>query len=112
MSFILDHPVGTYDRERLRTRLTTDAIRSQLHPMMARDERPNSTDLLALSWRVAEPLVTPTPVEAEFLARSQCAELDATLIFGDDTAAARRFESHPQVQWKLQNLRRHLGRSG
>lgn len=111
MSFILDHPVETYDRARLGTRLSTGAVESQLHPMLVPDERPESAALLERAWRVVEPLVTPTPEEAEFLQRSQQADIDTTLIFGEDVEAARRFESHPQVQWKLQNLRRHLSRS-
>lgn len=109
MSFILDHPVATYDRDRLNGRLTTDAIESQLHPMLAGDDRPDPAELVALAWSVAEPLVTLSPREAEFAARAQRADLDATLIFADDAEAARRFELHPQVMWKLQNLRRHLG---
>jgi hypothetical protein len=110
MSFILDHPVATYDRNRLNARLTTHAIESQLHPMLARDDRPDPQGLLMGAWGVAGPLVALGLGEAEFVARAQRADLDAALIFGDDSDAARRFESHPQVMWKLQNLRRHLGR--
>jgi len=110
MSFILDHPVTTYDRKRLSARLTTDAIKQQLHPMLARDDRPDPAGLLALAWKIAEPLTTLTAEESMFVARAQRAELEAALIFGDDGEAARRYQSHPQVIWKLQNLRRHLGR--
>lgn len=110
MSFILDHALETYDLDRLRTRLTTGAIETQLHPMLTRDDRPDPAGLLSLAWKIAEPLVTLTADERTFGERAQRADLDAALIFGDDGEAARRFESHPQVMWKLQNLRRHLGR--
>lgn len=110
MSFILDHPVATYDRTRLNARLTTDVIESQLHPMLARSDRPDPGELVARAWNVAEPLVTLNPGEAEFVARAQRADLDAKLIFADDAEAARRFETHPQVTWKLQNLRRRFDR--
>lgn len=78
--------------------------------MLTRDDRPDAAGLLALAWDTAEPLVSLSTEESTFVARAQRADLNAAMIFGDDGEAARRFESHPQVMWKLQNLRRHLGR--
>jgi len=110
MSFILNHPVTTYDRNRLTTRLTSGMIASQLHPMLARNDRPDPSELLGLAWEIAGPLLTLTAAERAFVERAHRTDLDAGMIFGDDGEAARRFESHPQVVWKLENLRRHLGR--
>ena len=45
MSFILDHPLATYDQNRLRARLTADAIEAQLHPTLTRDDRPDPATL-------------------------------------------------------------------
>lgn len=109
MSFILDHPVETYHRARLSARLTPAAIESQLHPMLALGNRPEPAALLEAAWSVAEPLLSLDPGEAEFAARAQKADLNAALIFAEDAEAARRFERHPQVVWKIQNLRRRLG---
>jgi len=110
MSFMLDHPVWNYDRARVSARLTSHAIESQLHPMLTRNDRPDAAELFELAWNVAGPLVTPTPREAEFTAHAQQAKLDPSLIFGNDTNAAQRFMTHPQVMWKLENLRRHRER--
>jgi hypothetical protein len=109
MSCILDHPIATYDFDRLKSRLTAEVIESQLHPMLTRGDRPDPGELLATAWHVAQPFVTLRPAEAEFASRMQRAELNVSLIFGDDDKAARRFETHPQVMWKIQNLRRHIG---
>jgi len=110
MSFILDHPLPTYDRNRLGTRLSPDAVETQLHPMLTGDDRPDAAELLRDAWQVAEPLMALTAREATFVERAQQADLDARLIFDDDDEA-QRFASHPQVTWKLHNLRRHLGRA-
>lgn len=110
MSFILDHPLPTYDRNRLGRRLSPDAVETQLHPMLTGDDRPDAAELLRDAWRVAEPLMALTAREATFVERAQQADLDARLIFDDDDEA-QRFASHPQVTWKLHNLRRHLGRA-
>ena len=109
MSFILDHPVATYDENRLRARLTSDAIETQLHPTLTRDDRPDPAKLFGVAWDVVEPLMSPTADERSFIARAERADLQADLIFSDDRETAERFESHPQVVWKLWNLRRHLG---
>ena len=85
-------------------------IASQLHPMLARNDRPDPSELLGLAWAIAGPLVTLTADETAFVERAHRADLDARMIFGNDGEAARRFEFHPQVVWKLENLRRHLGR--
>ena len=110
LSFILDHPLETYDRTRLERRLTSDAIESQLHPMLAAGDRPDPAALLAQAWSVVESLVTLMPAEAEFIRRAQKADIDASLVFPDHPDDARRFETHPQVVWKLRNLQQHLAR--
>lgn len=109
MSIILDHELATYDRARLGERLTSHAIATQLLPMLASDDRPDTARLFARAWGIAEPLLTLTAAEESFVTRAQRGDLDAALIFGDDSDAAGRFSSHPQVMWKMQNLRRHLG---
>lgn len=109
MSFILDHPLATYDWSRLSVRLNPEMTERQLRPMLTRDDRPESEGLLEKAWRVAEPLTNLTGDEAEFAARAQRAELHPALIFRDDEASAQRYLSHPQVVWKLRNLRKHLG---
>ena len=109
MSFILDHPVATYDENRLRARLTSDAIETQLHPTLTRDDRPDPAKLFGVALDVVEPLMSPTADERSFIARAERADLQADLIFSDDRETAERFEYHPQVVWKLWNLRRHLG---
>lgn len=110
MSFILDHPVTTYDRDRLSARLATDIIERQLHPMLARANRPDPSTLLERAWEIVEPLVTLTADESAFLTRAHRADVDAAQIFVGDDDSARRYRSHPQVEWKLQNLQRHLRR--
>jgi len=112
MSFILDHPLGTCDRVRLGAHLSSEMTESQLHPMLAHDDRPDPVGLLERAWGPAGNLVKLSLAETAFVERAQRADLDAALIFVDDAGAARRFTSPPQVMWKLQNLKKHLGLAG
>lgn len=108
MSIILDRPLAHYARDRLAARLTVDAIKSQLHPMLGLASRPEPAELADGAWRVAAPLLSTERSEAEFLNLAMSGTLAPQLIFAEDTESAARFTSHPQVAWKMQNLLRHL----
>ena len=108
MSIILDRPLVHYDRSRLAARLTADAIQSQLHPMLDLASRPAPEVLADGAWQVTMTLLSLAPSESEFLQLALSGTLAPHLIFAEDSAAAARFTNHPQVTWKMQNLRRHL----
>jgi hypothetical protein len=110
MSFILDHSLTSYRAEVLEARCSARGFEVQLHPMLVGGHRPQSGDLLAMAWDVISPLMQMTAAESEFLRRSEGAVLEAGMIFGQDAEAIVRFERHPQVEWKLRNLRTRLGR--
>ncbi|MDZ4753323.1 MAG: hypothetical protein SGJ11_02355 [Phycisphaerae bacterium] len=76
MSFILDHGLETYGQDRLRERLATSTIESQLHPMLSRGERLEPGELFAKAWSVVGPLVRLTESEAEFARRAQQADFE------------------------------------
>lgn len=109
MSIILDRPLDHYDRDRLMGRLTANAIESQLHPMLRVDCRPDPAALVEAAWQVTTTLLSRTPAEAEFLRLAMSGILAPQLVFGDDTESSARFLAHPQVAWKVRNLRLHLG---
>ncbi len=110
LSAILDHPLASYDRERLEERVTDRAIAGQLVPMLAADEAPRAHVLVERAWRVVGAFVTLEPAEDEYIAAIQRGELRTDLLFPGDPEAAARIAEHPAIQWKLLNVRKHLAR--
>ena len=54
------------------------------------------------------PLVKPDDAEREYLDRVNAGELSPELLFPDDNEIADRVKRHPALQWKIENVRRHL----
>ena len=107
LSATLDHPVTTYNRERLATQFSERTIREQLLPMLVASETPDSSGLVERAWSVVEPLLDVTPAEAEFVAAIERGEYLPHLL-GDPGVV--RLAKHPAIEWKLHNVREHLRR--
>jgi hypothetical protein len=107
LSATLDHPVTTYTRQRLAIQLSERTIREHLLPMLVTGQRPEAPRLVERAWAVVEPLLDLTPAEAEFVAAIGRGDFLADLL-GD--AAAAELAGHPAIEWKLHNVREHLGR--
>jgi predicted nucleotidyltransferase component of viral defense system len=108
MAFVLDHPLHTYGLDVLRSRWSSRRIDEQLRPMLICGTRLDSAELLSTAWNAVAPLLEPSRDEAAFSEAAQAGRVDASLLFGVDREASRRFESHPQVLWKLRNLCQRL----
>jgi len=109
MAAVLDHPVYTYGRDRLE-RVSDEDVRTQLHPTLSRDERPDAEELKEGAWRVVAPLLTPTGREREFIDLMQRGEIKPELLFPDAPEMVERVRDHPALGWKAQNAREHAKR--
>lgn len=108
LAAILDHPLGTYDRRRLASRITDRAVSEQLAPVLARPESPKATDLIERAWAVSEPLVALEPNERDYISAIHRGESRLDLLFPEDPETAGRIAEHPAIQWKLSNVRGYL----
>jgi hypothetical protein len=107
MAATLPRPLYEYGEARL-ARVTDRAIQEQLSPMLHRDEMPSARALKQQAWSVLAPLVKLDDVEREFIDRVNAGELSPELLFPDDREIADRLKRHPALQWKIENVRRHL----
>ncbi len=109
---ILGHPLRTYTRERLETRVTAQIIAEQLIPMVMAGTRADPQTLIDDSWSTVAPFMTLSDNETRYLAAVQNGELHPELLFPADSGEARRMAAHPALAWKLVNVRDHLARKG
>lgn len=107
MSVILDHPVQTYTRQRMKKRMTAQVIESQLIPMLPTAEPPDATELVDRAWDVVAPFVELSPAEADYVDAVGNGELKPETLFPDDTELAKIIETHPAIRWKIENVRKH-----
>ncbi len=99
-----------------RVHATAQEVDSQLVPMLRDDIRPNKgqvevwTETLVRETRdllsAVLPLTTP---EREFLQRLNGAGDLAPELLSDDPAMQTTLRSHPGLQWKALNVKKHLG---
>jgi len=108
---VLSFPLHRYGADRL-DRVTEDAVRVQLHPMLARSDQPTAAELRQAAWDVLQPLVRLDEAEREFTDRLQLGDLKPELLFPDRPDIARRVRYHPALLWKVENARRWQARHG
>ena len=106
----LDQPLATFGRARLETALTDQAVAAQLIPMLAAGSRPSAATLVEEAWTAIAPLLQVDADETAYLAAIEAGDLRPELLFADDPALAARLAEHPALQWKVANVRRHLGK--
>jgi predicted nucleotidyltransferase component of viral defense system len=110
MAGILDHPLFDYGPERF-DRVTADAVRTQLHPMLTAGDEPEAETLRAQAWAAVAPLLDLTAGEREYCERLQLGELRLDLLSPPDGGGlADRLGRHPALLWKVHNARQHAGR--
>ena len=108
LSVILDHPLSTYTKDRLKSILSDRALYENLAPMLAASEPLRSADLIDRAWAVVEQLFPLGPNEEEYIAGIQRGELLHQLLFRDGSEDAKTISEHPAIQWKILNVRKHL----
>lgn len=108
LSAILDHPLPTYTKDRIKSILTDRALSENLAPMLASIEPFRSADLVDRAWSVVEQFLALEPREAEYIANIQRGEVLPQLLFSAGSEDARRIAQHPAILWKVLNVRNHL----
>lgn len=109
-SVILDHPLPTYTKERLKRKLTDRAVSVQLAPMLSTPEIPRSVDLIDRAWAVVQELLDLAPNEKEYLSAIQQGELRPQLLFPNGSEDCRMIPEHPAIGWKVVNVQNHLAK--
>jgi predicted nucleotidyltransferase component of viral defense system len=110
LSAILDHPLQTYTKDRLKNFLTDRAISENLAPMLALSEPLQSVDLIDRAWAVMEQLVVLEPNEEEFIAGIGRGELISKLLFKAGSENEKKIHEHPAILWKVVNVRNQLAK--
>lgn len=109
MAGSLPRPLSAY-RSLALDRVTEQALKEQLMPMLARAERPSIPDLKDAAALVLAPLLDLRPEEREFSERLQVGELVPELLVPGDLEMAARIGRHPGLLWKAKNSREFAAR--
>jgi len=108
LSAILDHPLPTYTKERLKSILTDRAVSEHLAPMLATRELPRSIEIVDRAWGALQRLLTLEPNEKEYIAAIGSGDLRPQLLFTEDSEEFKRIAEHPAILWKVANVRNYL----
>jgi predicted nucleotidyltransferase component of viral defense system len=107
---ILDHPLGSYSRERLEAQLTQREVNERLSPMLAQGKRVQAGELVAAAWQRLGPLLNLRPEETSYMNELAKGRLALEGLFDGDQEEIDRFAQHPAICWKVLNVRRHRKR--
>lgn len=110
LAAILDHPLSTYTRERLKKQVTERSISEQLAPMLMVGTSPEPKELIEQAWTKISSFLSLAPSEDEYLVATQRGEIKMELLFPNDMDNAKRMAEHPAILWKIHNVREHLMR--
>lgn len=89
----------------------TEAQAQELRSVLSEGDPAGFDDMRALVAAYLAPLSTLTPAEAEYMELLGTSGQHAPeLLFGERPEIAERARMSPVVAWKVQNLRRMLGR--
>ncbi|MAE28705.1 MAG: nucleotidyl transferase AbiEii/AbiGii toxin family protein [Planctomycetota bacterium] len=102
----LDHPLGTYGRERLEAQLTQEEVEERLLPMLAQGRHVKVGELIASAWQRLEALLDLRPRETLYMNELAEGRLALENLFDDDREV-KHFSKHPALRWKVQNVRQH-----
>lgn len=110
LSAILDHPLPTYTKNRLKSMLSDRALSESLTPMLASPGLLRSADLIDRAWGVIEQFFPLGPEEEEYVSGIQRGELLPQLLFAPGSEESRKIGKHPAILWKVFNVRNHLNK--
>lgn len=108
LSAILDHPLPTYTKDRLKSILTDRALSENLAPMLASSESLRLADLIDRAWVVMQQFLPLEPNEEEYVAGILRGELLPHRLFTPGSEDAKKISEHPAILWKVLNVRNHL----
>jgi len=104
----LDHPLGTYGRERLEAQLTRQEVEERLLPMLALGRSVEAGELVAGAWQRLGALLDLRQEETLYMNELAEGRLALEGLFEGDQEEIDRFVQHPALRWKVLNVRRHL----
>lgn len=107
LSAVLIHPLATYDRHRMATKLSARSIDEHLRPMLIADATVDPWSLVEEAWRVVEPLLRLTADERTYTEEIAAGRVRTELLFPDEPERSALFARHPAIQWKVMNVRAH-----
>jgi len=108
LSAILDHPLPTYTKDRLKSILTDRTVHENLAPMLASSEPLRPAEFIERAWAVLQQFLSLEPNEAEYVAGILRGELLSHLLFTPGSEDAKTISEHPAILWKVLNVRNHL----
>jgi predicted nucleotidyltransferase component of viral defense system len=108
LSAVLDHPLPTYTKGRLKSMLTDRTLSESLVPVLASSELLRSADLIDRAWDVIEQFFPLEPKEEKYVAGIQRGELLLQLLFAPGSEDSKKISKHPAILWKVLNVRDHL----
>lgn len=105
LSTILNHPLSSYNRNQLASRVNPNSVREQLWPMLSHGVHPTAKELVEKSWQIINPLVTLNDTEKSFVNAVAQGKFRGDLLDYDDNSLISQLEQHPAIRWKLKNVR-------
>ena len=108
MSAILDHPLNTYTRERIESRINDRDIAEQLLPLLMNPEVHSKSELLHNAWSFISPLLALKKKELDYVNLVCKGELRLKLLFEDHPETAEFIARHPALLWKMVNVHKLL----
>ncbi len=109
---ILNHPLPTYTRDRLKHLVSDRAVVEHVVPLLNTIPPPRVKDLVEQAWAILEPLLSLEANEEAYLAAINEGELRPELIFPKDSEEASHLAQHPAILWKVANVRAQMAREG
>lgn len=106
---ILIHTPSAASEARIRKLVNDDVVQKQLLPMLVSPEGVTGKSLVDTAWPVVKPFVELTHEESAYYRALAAGELRTELLFPSDASEAARIAGHPALQWRVENVRKHLG---
>ena len=103
-SATLPHPLNTYTREKIASRMTVRTVSEQLWPMLATNSKPDQKALIEQAWGVMEPFLRLWDNEEQYIKSIHEGNVRASLIADGDAALGDLITRHPAIRWKVENV--------
>lgn len=78
--------------------------------MLTSGKTPRVEGVVTAVRSIMTPLLDLSAPERAFAAAVAAGNAPVDMLFSDDARASRLLAEHPALAWKLENVRRHLGR--
>jgi len=111
LSAILEHPLPTYSKDRLRSFVTERRVTDHLVPMLVAGASFSADDLVDRAWDAIGGFFKLATHEVQYIDGVEHGDLRLKLLFGENQTEAERLANHPAILWKMDNVRRYRART-